>query len=75
MSYFHSIHSHEKILIINNKKKIKWKSYFLAAIQNDDKKMEIAKKLKEGRVQGGISYTAILNSYTRDLGIVVNMIN
>ena len=38
MSYFHSIHSHEKILIINNKKKIKWKSYFLAAIQNDDKK-------------------------------------
>ena len=47
----------------------------MAAIQNDDKKMEIAKKLKEGRVQGGISYTAILNSYTRDLGIVVNMIN
>ena len=39
------------------------------------KKMEIVKKLKEGRFQGGIPYTAILNSYTRDLGIVVNMIN
>lgn len=45
-----------------------WKSYFLAAIQNDDENMEIMKKLKEGRFQGGTSYTVILNSYTRDLG-------
>ena len=57
-----------KILIINNKKKIMWKSYSLAAVQNDDENMEIVNKLKEGRFQGGISYTAILNSYTRDLG-------
>ena len=45
-----------------------WKSYFLAAVQNDDENIEIVNKLKEGRFQGGISYTAILNSYTRDLG-------
>ena len=57
-----------KILIINNKNKIMWKSYFLAAIQNDAENMEVMKKLKEGRFQGGTSYTAILNSYTRDLG-------
>lgn len=45
-----------------------WKSYFLAATQNDDENMEIVNKLKEGMFQGGISYTAILNSYSRDLG-------